>query len=93
MVQTSVVLPSALPYFATGIRIAAGLTLMLTIGAGILGGAPGLGRSISVAQQSGSTSTVFGMLLWAGALGLGIHIALAAAERRLSRGRQSEDFS
>jgi ABC-type nitrate/sulfonate/bicarbonate transport system permease component len=88
MVQTSVILPSAVPYFATGIRIATGLTLMLTIGAGILAGSPGLGRSIAVAQQSGEAATVFGMLLWAGVIGLVLNAALGATERALTRGRQ-----
>lgn len=91
MVQTSVILPSAVPYFATGVRIATGLTLMLTIGAGILAGSPGLGQSIAVAQQTGESATVFGMLLWAGVLGLVLNAVLAAAERSLTRGRRLEE--
>ncbi|NYI45028.1 ABC-type nitrate/sulfonate/bicarbonate transport system permease component [Nocardioides aromaticivorans] len=90
LTQTSVVLPSALPYVATGVRIATGVALMMCIGAGILGGSPGLGRSIAVAQQSGDPARVFGMLLWAGVIGLLLNAVLASGEHRLSRGRREE---
>ena len=90
LTQIHVVLPSALPYFATGVRIATGIALMMCIGAGILGGSPGLGRSIAVAQQTGEPSTVFGMLVWAGLIGLVLNAGLAIAEKRLARGRRAE---
>lgn len=88
--QRSLVLPSALPYIVSGLRISTSLAVMLSIGAGILGGSPGLGRAIATAQQTGQPSRVFGMLLWAGLLGLVINTALGLAERRLTRGRQLE---
>lgn len=90
--QTAIVLPSALPYFATGVRIAASLALMLTIGAGILGGAPGLGRTIIVAQETGDAARVFGLLIWAGVLGVGLSILLGWLESALSKGRRVEEL-
>jgi ABC-type nitrate/sulfonate/bicarbonate transport system permease component len=91
--QTAIVLPSALPFFATGARIAGSLTLMLMIGAGILGGAPGLGHSVMLAQQSGQSAVVFANLLWSGAIGLGVNGALTALENQLSRGRRAKAVS
>jgi ABC-type nitrate/sulfonate/bicarbonate transport system permease component len=91
LTQTSIVLPSAVPFFATGIRIGASFALMLTIGAGILGGAPGLGRMILVAQQTGDAPRVFGLVLWAGILGVVLNQALSAFESSVSRGRKRED--
>lgn len=83
--QMHIVLPSALPFIATGVRIAASLILMLTIGAGILGGSPGLGKTIMIAQQTGNSSLVFALLLWAGGLGLGLNAVLGRIERLVAR--------
>ncbi len=93
LTQTSVVLPQrlALRRHRGGPDRNGGVALMMCIGAGILGGSPGLGRSIAVAQQSGDPARVFGMLLWAGVIGLLLNAVLAsggaptvkgAAERR-----------
>lgn len=85
MRQTSVILPSALPNIATGIRIAASSALMLAIGVGLLAGAPGLGRSILTAQQAGDGTLVFAIIIWSGLLGLATNALLSAAERALTR--------
>ncbi|MGJ3192281.1 ABC transporter permease [Paenarthrobacter sp. FR1] len=85
MRQTSVILPSALPNIATGIRIAASSALMLAIGVGLLAGAPGLGRSILTAQQSGDGTMVFAIIIWSGLLGLATNALLTTGERRLTR--------
>lgn len=85
MQQTSIVLPSALPNIATGIRIAASSALMLAIGVGLLAGAPGLGRSILNAQQTGDETLVFAVILWSGLLGLVTNAVLSRAEQILTR--------
>ncbi|TNM41931.1 ABC transporter permease [Nocardioides albidus] len=84
---STIVLPSAVPYFATGIRISAAFILMLVIGAGILGGAPGLGQLILVAQQTGDPARVFGLVLWSGLLGLTFNSILTAGEALLRQHR------
>ncbi|GAA3666911.1 ABC transporter permease [Arthrobacter ginkgonis] len=83
--QSSVILPSALPNIATGIRIAASSALMLAIGVGLLAGAPGLGRSILNAQQAGDGTLVFAIIIWSGLLGLATNTLLSAGERALTR--------
>lgn len=85
MRQTSVILPSALPNIATGIRIAASSALMLAIGVGLLAGAPGLGRSILNAQQAGNGTLVFAIIIWSGLLGLATNAVLSGGERALTR--------
>lgn len=89
-VLTAVTLPSALPYFATGVRIAGSLALMLTIGAGILGGAPGLGKAMIIAQETGDAARVFGLLIWAGLVGVLLSALLGWIEALLSKGRRVE---
>ncbi len=86
--QRSVVLPSATPFILTGVRIAASGALLLAIGAGLLGGAPGLGRVILIAQQAGLTDRAFGLILWGGLLGLVLALLLTYSERLLVRGRR-----
>ncbi|MGP3535826.1 ABC transporter permease [Microbacterium sp. RD1] len=83
--QWSIVIPSALPFLATGVRIAAAASLMLAVGAGILAGAPGIGRTIVVAQELGQAPTVFAIILWSGLLGLAFALTLGAVERSLTR--------
>jgi ABC-type nitrate/sulfonate/bicarbonate transport system permease component len=86
--QTAVVLPSALPYIVTGVRIAASAALLLALGAGLLGGAPGLGRRILIAQQSAQSDLAFGLILWSGVLGIALAVVLQVAEKSLVRGRR-----
>lgn len=92
--QTSVVLPSVVPYLLSGLRIGSATALMMSVGVGLLAGAPGLGRLILIAQQSGQGATVFAGTLWAGALGLVLTMVLAVTQRVIThdnwgRGTQS----
>ncbi|MGC0239450.1 ABC transporter permease [Arthrobacter sp. SD76] len=92
--QTAVVLPSATPYIMTGVRIAASAALLLSIGAGLLGGAPGLGRRILLAQESAQSDLAFGLILWSGLLGGALALILNYAERTLVRGgRPLEEYA
>ena len=86
--QTAVVLPSATPYILTGVRIAASAALLLAIGAGLLGGAPGLGRMILIAQEVANSELAFGLILWSGVIGLALAMLLKLAEDLLVRGRR-----
>lgn len=88
LVQTRIVLPSAVPSIATGVRIAGSAALMLAVGVGLLGGAPGLGRLILVAQQAGQGTLVFGIIIWSGVLGLLISALLSSLEEALTRGHR-----
>ncbi|MQB07272.1 ABC transporter permease subunit [Agrobacterium tumefaciens] len=93
-IQTAIVLPSAAPYIMTGIRISATAALLLSIGAGLLGGAPGLGRRILIAQEAAQSDVAFGLILWSGVIGVLFALAVNALERFVVRGRRPlEDFA
>ncbi|MFV0374721.1 ABC transporter permease [Microbacterium sp.] len=65
-----IVLPSALPYIGTAIRVSAPVSLVIAVVAGLLGGSPGLGKSIFLAQVSGRQDVLFAYVIVLGVLGL-----------------------
>ncbi|YCK79942.1 ABC transporter permease subunit (plasmid) [Arthrobacter sp. D3-18] len=92
--QTAVVIPSAIPFIITGVKIAASAALLLSIGAGLLAGAPGLGKLILIAQEANQSDLAFGLILWSGVLGTSLALILTWAERTLVRGRRTlEEYS
>jgi ABC-type nitrate/sulfonate/bicarbonate transport system permease component len=79
-----VTLPSALPYIATGLRIASAIGLILAITSEIVVGVPGIGVRITAAQAAGGAEDVmYAWILAAGLLGWALNAGLQAAERRL----------
>jgi len=79
-----IVLPSALPYIATGLRIASAIGLILAITAEIVVGTPGIGVRISDAQSAGDAQDVmYAWILAAGLLGWLLNGGLQAVERRV----------
>ncbi|WP_308489539.1 ABC transporter permease [Microbacterium sp. ASV81] len=78
-----IVLPSALPYIGTAIRVAAPTSLVIAVVAGLLGGGPGLGQSLLMSQISGNQAQLFGYVLILGVLGLVIQGLSQWGERTL----------
>jgi ABC-type nitrate/sulfonate/bicarbonate transport system permease component len=78
-----VVLPSALPYIVTGVRISSAVALILSVTAELVLGAPGLGQQINIARQSGAVAGMYALIIATGLIGWVLNIALSAAERRL----------
>ncbi|MFJ2830434.1 ABC transporter permease [Streptomyces sp. NPDC087263] len=81
--------PSALPYVMTGVRLAAAVALILTVTAELVIGAPGLGKSIGVAQTSQAVPEMYALLVVTGLLGLLINVGARAVERRALAWHQS----
>lgn len=79
------VLPSAAPFLATGLRIAATMSLLMTIGAELIGGAPGLGKAIGFAQNSGDIPQVHAYVTVIALLGVMLNLVLARIERSVLR--------
>jgi len=79
----NLVLPTALPYIMTGVRLAAAVALILTVTAEMTIGNPGIGHTIVVAQATGNYVRVYAIVIVAGTLGLLINIAFRALERRV----------
>jgi ABC-type nitrate/sulfonate/bicarbonate transport system permease component len=75
--------PTAQPYIATGVRLAASVALILAVTAELVIGSPGLGREIAAAQSGGATALVYGLILVTGLLGLIVNVGVRAIERRL----------
>ena len=81
-----IVLPSASPMIATGIRIAVAIALAVAIAAEMVaGGGEGLGSWILKEGSAGSLVSVYAAAVVAGAIGFALNGALATAERRLFR--------
>ena len=78
-----VTLPSAIPYIATGLRIASAVSLILTVTAELVIGAAGLGRSINLARSGGNEELMYALILATGVLGLLLNAVLQRVERRV----------
>ncbi|MFC0582216.1 ABC transporter permease [Micrococcoides hystricis] len=66
----NVTLPGALPFIGTAVRVSAPASLIVVVVAGLIGGAPGLGRSLYQAQASGDYPLVYALVVVLGVLGL-----------------------
>jgi ABC-type nitrate/sulfonate/bicarbonate transport system permease component len=78
----NVVLPSAAPLIATGIRVAATMSLLLAIGAELIGGAPGVGNSIALAEVNGDIPQMYAFVVVAATLGVLLNMAMLGLEGR-----------
>jgi ABC-type nitrate/sulfonate/bicarbonate transport system permease component len=83
-------LPSAVPYIATGMRIASAVSLILAFTAELFMGIPGLGAKVNFAQAYGLNEQLYAYALATGFLGVAIHIVTSAAERRALRWHPSQ---
>lgn len=78
-----IVVPSILPYVATGVRIAASLTLVVVVAVELITGVPGLGEQLWTYSLNGVYPGVYAMILITGVLGVVINRALQRVERSL----------
>jgi ABC-type nitrate/sulfonate/bicarbonate transport system permease component len=80
-----VTLPSAVPYIATGLRIASAVSLILTVTAELVIGSAGLGRSINVARSGGNEELMYALIISTGVLGVLLNGIFVWGERRVLR--------
>ena len=80
-----VILPSAAPFIATGLRISAAVALILDVVAELIGGGSGVGLQILNAQNAGPTAypVMYAYIVVAGLLGVLLAGSFSLAERRL----------
>jgi ABC-type nitrate/sulfonate/bicarbonate transport system permease component len=88
-----ITLPSAVPYIWTGLRISSNVALILAFTAELFMGTGGLGQRMNVADSFGLYDQVYALALAVGFLGVGIHFALSALERRILRWHPSQRTS
>jgi NitT/TauT family transport system permease protein len=77
-----VVVPSAAPYVATGLRLSGVTGMILAIAATLLIGGKGLGAAIAEAQQTGQIPEMYDRIFIAGLLGVVVTLVLHGLERR-----------
>jgi ABC-type nitrate/sulfonate/bicarbonate transport system permease component len=78
-----VAMPLALPYIATGVRIASAVALIVVVTMEIVVGVPGLGELILVARQGANVELAYALILASGLLGWALNTLWAMAEARL----------
>ncbi|MEV0718238.1 ABC transporter permease subunit [Asanoa sp. NPDC050611] len=84
-----VVLPTALPYLMTGIRLAAAVALILAITSEMVIGNPGIGRMIELSRSAGDAQGLYALVVLTGLLGLLVNIVFRFVERRSLAWHQS----
>ena len=75
-------LPTALPYIMTGLRLSAAVALILAITAELVIGTPGLGKELGVAAASSAVPAVYALILVIGLIGVAVNVGFRALERR-----------
>src|SRR5690606_36332447 len=85
-----VVLPSAVPYIATGLRVASTTALILCVTAELVIGSPGLGQAITVAQAGGQYRLMYALIIATGLLGVLLNLVFVAIEKRVLRWHPSQ---
>lgn len=75
-------LPAAAPGIMVGVRVAAGIAIVVTITTEIVGNPRGLGYGMAIAAQSLQADLVWATLLWIGCVGWALNHGLNALERR-----------
>lgn len=80
---TEVVLPNALPFIMTGLRLATALCILVAVGTELLASVQGMGYEISMARNDGASAEVLAYVIACGALGLTVNTAFSLFERVL----------
>jgi ABC-type nitrate/sulfonate/bicarbonate transport system permease component len=76
-----VTLPTALPYLATGLRLAATVALILTVTGELFIGTPGLGAEILRASAGGAVALTYALVVVTGLLGVVANLLFRTVER------------
>lgn len=82
-------LPSAAPYFMTGLRISASIALIVSVATELVIGAPGFGAMINAAQASGAHAVEYAYIVATGLLGWFLSVAFRKLDRYVLSWHQS----
>jgi NitT/TauT family transport system permease protein len=80
---TRIVLPSALPYIATGIRLAAVIGLLLSVASSLIAGGGGIGFMITNASFSGVPELAYARIALTGIVGLLLTLLLTLVQNKV----------
>lgn len=84
-VLSRLILPTAAPYLATGLRLAAAISLLLTLSVQIVIAAPGIGQQIVLTSLGGAVDKMYAYIVLSGVLGIAINAAFVRIERAVLR--------
>jgi sulfonate transport system permease protein len=90
-IATKILLPAAAPRLLTGLRLAAGLALVVAVTAEIVGNPQGLGHALMISQETLRPARMLAFLAWIGVLGWAKNAALLKLEQRLFAHRAEID--
>ncbi len=82
-----VALPTATPSIMTGLRLAATMAVLVSVGVEVVGGVPGIGQGLANAQLDGATPIAFAYFVVAGTLGYLVTRLAEILEARFLRWR------
>lgn len=80
-----VTVPSALPFFGTGVRIASSITLLAVIAVELIGAVPGLGNTLNTYAANGIYAATYGVIVLTGLLGVLLNAVFERLEHRALR--------
>ncbi|MGE3619648.1 MAG: ABC transporter permease [Acidimicrobiia bacterium] len=83
-----VVLPSALPSVATGLRVASGIALIVVVSTELLGASSGIGTLILSYQMADRMDQAYAAIIVTGTFGFALYGLFAAVDARLTRWQQ-----
>lgn len=78
-----VVLPAALPYISTGLKMSLSISILVAVGAEILMQVPGIGSQINLARTFNEVPVAIVLTLYAGLLGVALSLAWDWIESRV----------
>lgn len=85
-----VTVPGAMPLISTGLRISASISILVAVGVGVLSQTPGLGRQITMAQESQRWDLAFAYIIFAGLVGWALNSVIAAVEKNALKWNRQE---
>lgn len=85
-----VLVPSTLPYIATGLRICSAAALIVAVTAELVIGTPGLGNLLGEAQRGTAYERMYALVLASGLLGVAVHLGFSSLERYFLHWHESQ---
>lgn len=79
----SLVIPTAFPFVATGVRICASGAIVIALVSEIIGGAPGLGKELANARVAADYPATYALVAVFGILGLLVNALISRIEHRV----------
>jgi ABC-type nitrate/sulfonate/bicarbonate transport system permease component len=88
-----VLLPAAGPFIMTGLRVAAAVSLLVAVSTEIIIGSPGLGQSITLAEQSNDLDRMYALIAMTGLLGIIVNSLVVGLEKKVASWARNPEAS